>query len=125
MDKFNKFAAVNIFLDPKKKRICEVDVTKEQTAKEENSVFVGPNFITMKEALAIAGGRDPSKTVDAKGLCANFSPSPDKIKDFSLNENTCERCMHSELKPKTLFFKARYSCKIGKGPDYTSPKDFN
>lgn len=122
MDKYSKFFSVNIFLDKEKKTLKNVNQTDKSFSENEYAEFVGPNFITMSEALAIAGGNDASKTVDKNGLCASFLMDPKKT---SNSESRCENCIHSELKSKTFFFKPRYFCKIGKGPDYTSPRDFN
>lgn len=125
MEKFNKFISCKIFLDPEKKMLSEIDENEKRKLDDEKLVFVGPNFITMKEALAIAGGRDPSKVVDKDGLCSSFLMDPAKSPCSDPNKNVCQNCIHSELKPRTLFFKSRFYCKIGKGANYMSPRDFN
>ena len=125
MDKFSKFIAMQIFLDPEKKALKEINEKEKTEPDTENSVFIGPNFITMKEALAIAGGKKSSKIVDKNGLCTSFLMDPTKTSNPSTSENSCEFCMHSKKSPKTMFFKSRYYCQIGKGPDYTSPREFH
>lgn len=125
MDKFAKFFATKIFLDPEKKVLKEINEKEKMEPDAENSVFIGPNFITMKEALAIAGGKKNSKIVDKNGLCTSFLMDPTKNSSADPSENSCEFCVHSKKSPKTMFFKSRYYCQIGRGPDYTSPREFH
>ena len=125
MDKFSSFTAMQIFLNQEKKVLKVVNEKEKIELNYETSVFVGPNFITMKEALAIAGGKKNSKIVDKNGLCTNFLIDPTKNLNPSISENSCEFCIHSKNRPKTMFFKSRYYCQIGKGPDYTSPREFH
>lgn len=125
MDKLAKFLATKTFLDPEKKVLKEINENESTNLDDEYSVFIGPNFITMKEALAIAGGKKNSKIVDKNGLCTSFLMDPTKFSSLDAPENSCEICIHSKKSPKTMFFKSRYYCQIGKGLDYTSPRDFN
>lgn len=125
MDKFAKFLATKIFLDPEKKVLKEVNEKEKTEPDTENSVFIGPNFITMKEALAIAGGKKNSKIVDKNGICTSFLMDPIKGSSAEPSKNSCEFCIHSKKSPKTMFFKSRYYCQIGKGPDYMSPREFH
>lgn len=71
----------------------------------------------------VAGGKSRLKVVDAEAICAEFVADGAYFEQEILDEYCCARCIHKVIAPKTIFFKERITCGIGKGKGYKSPSD--